>query len=92
MMEMTEQEKNKLAKLNELSQERYSDLVKENIRNDLGLQLEDEVAILRKFCAAMLSQYMQDHGNSLLGSEPIAEFIIHNANIELKKADIKEKL
>ena len=75
---MTEAMKNKLAKANGLSQERYEDLVKEDVRKEMSA--DEELAILRKAVARLF-----DIVATLHPEIDNAEFAEYNALIEAIK-------
>jgi hypothetical protein len=79
---LTNNEKDKLAQLCGLTEERYTDKVKEGAQQ-IYPYLEDEVAILRKAIAYLFSKN---------GEEGEAEFAEYNAAIEAIKARAKKDL
>lgn len=79
---MTKREKNKLARLCGYSEERYTDLVREGVKKEFTL--EDEVAILRKFCNRLLVCITEIHGSKIV-DEITKEFKEYNEKIEAIK-------
>jgi hypothetical protein len=91
---MTEQEKNKLAQLNGYTNERYTDMVKENIKDKngpLGMVVEDEVALARKMLKKVFDLVVKLHGKEI-ADEVIAEFAEYNEKVEKIKAEAKRVL
>lgn len=82
---MTESMKNKLAKANGLSQERYEDKVKEDVRKEMSA--DEELAILRKAVARLF-----DIVATLHPEVDNAEFEEYNALVEQIKHRHKEVL
>ena len=87
-IELTEKEKNELAVDCGYSEERYTDKVKENVKQKLGMTVEDEVAILRKSVAYLFELMSKFH----LGELNNAEFAEYNAKVEEIKASAKVEL
>lgn len=77
---MTKNEKNKLAKLCGLVDERYTDMVKEDVKKEY--RLEDEIAILRKLLASILELHK--------GEIDDIEFTKYHTFVEQIKASAKE--
>lgn len=84
---MTENSKNKLAKLCGYSEERYTDKVKEGVRKKYPYP-EDEIAILRKAVAYLFELISKLHEGEIDNSE----FAEYNSFVEQLKAEAKEVL
>lgn len=92
---MTEKEKDLLAIACGYTNERYADKVKQAIDNELGLDREAEIAIIRKLCAKLLydvSEIKKVVLGSEVSNEDVTDFIIYNANVEQKKSNAKIEL
>lgn len=84
---ITENEKNELAKLNEYSEERYTDIVKEKVK-EVHPHPEDEIAILRKSVAYLFELISKLHQGEIDNTE----FAEYNAKVEQIKAKAKEEV
>lgn len=84
---MTEQEKNKLAKLCGYSEERYTDKVKEGVKEKYP-HSEDEIAILRKAVAYLFELISSLHSGEINN----AEFAEYNAIVEQIKSEAKREV
>lgn len=83
---MTEHEKNRLAQLNGYTNERYTDMVKEGVRQEYPSP--DEFANLRKGMA-----YLFELVSKLLACDAnIPEFAEYNEKVEKIKAEAKATL
>jgi hypothetical protein len=94
-IELTENEKNGLAKDCGYSEERYTDKVQEGVRKELGMSTPDETAILRKAFAKLLSEFIELKmfvKSEGISDEAITDFIIYNANVEQIKVKAKEDI
>lgn len=85
-IELTENEKNKLANDCGYSKERYTDNVREGVKKEFTL--EDEIAILRKAVAYLFELISKLHEGELNN----AEFAEYNAIVEQIKAEAKEAI
>ncbi len=83
---MTKQEKNKLAQLCGYSEDRYTDIVKEDIKKEYIL--EDEIAILRKSISYLFELISKLHD----GEIDNAEFAEYHAFVEQIKANAKKDI
>lgn len=93
-IELTENEKNELAKDCGYSEERYADAVRERIKDrkgPLGMAVEDELALARKMIKRIFDLVVQLHGKEI-ADEVIAEFTEYNAKVEQIKAEAKKTL
>lgn len=84
---LTEWEKDKLAKLCGYSEERYTDKVKEGVKEKFP-HPEDEIAILRKAVAYLFELISKLHSGEINN----AEFAEYNAIVEQIKAEAKKEV
>lgn len=87
---MTEKEKDKLAIACGYPAERYTDKVKEGVKEKYP-HLEEEVAIARKMIKRVFDLVVQLHGQEV-ADEVIAEFKEYNEHVEKIKAEAKAEL
>ena len=82
---MTEQEKNKLAKLCGYSEERYTDKVKEGVKEKYP-HPEEEIAVLRKAVAHLFDIISTLHSGEV-NNEEFAEYhnLVENIKAESRK-------